>query len=82
MAALRDRTINEQSRYIEGIYAPFLLRIDVVKRLAGNIVRPDKLVDTPEDSPLCFRPLEPRLGSGLDIVGKNTRPSLRQRKYS
>lgn len=30
----------------------------------------DKIIRTPDDSPLCFRPLEPRLEVGLDIVWK------------
>ncbi len=36
----------------------------------GYAVTLDKLVNTAEYSSLCFRPLEPRLESGLDIVWK------------
>lgn len=36
----------------------------------GYVVSLDKLVDTSEDSPLCFRPLHPKLESGLDVVWK------------
>lgn len=30
----------------------------------------DKLVNTSEENPLCFRPLEPRMEVHLDIVWK------------
>ena len=30
----------------------------------------DKIVDTSENSALCFRPLQPALESGLDLVWK------------
>lgn len=30
----------------------------------------DKIIRTSEEGPLCFRPLEPRLEVGLDIVWK------------
>lgn len=36
----------------------------------GYAVTIDKLANTEESSSLCFRPLEPRLDSGLDIVWK------------
>lgn len=36
----------------------------------GYAVSIDKLADTSQDSNLCFRPLEPRLESGLNIVWK------------
>lgn len=36
----------------------------------GYAVSLDKLADTSQDSNLCFRPLEPRLESGLNIVWK------------
>ena len=42
----------------------------MAKQGVGCVVSLDKLVDTSEGSPLCFRPLEPRLESGLDIVWK------------
>ena len=38
--------------------------------VGNHLVSLDKLADTSADSPLCFRPLEPRLESGLDIVWK------------
>ena len=34
----------------------------------GYAVSIDKLVNISEESPLCFRPLEPRLNTGLDII--------------
>lgn len=36
----------------------------------GYAVTIDKITNTSEDSSLCFRPLKPRLDSGLDIVWK------------
>ena len=36
----------------------------------GYAVTLDKLVNTSENSQLCFRPLSPKLESGLDIVWK------------
>lgn len=36
----------------------------------GYAVSLDKLTDTSQDSNLCFRPLEPKLESGLNIVWK------------
>lgn len=36
----------------------------------GYALTIDKIVNTSADSPLCFRPLEPRLESGLNIVWK------------
>lgn len=36
----------------------------------GHVVALDGLVNTTENSPLCFRLLEPRLETGLDIVWK------------
>ncbi len=36
----------------------------------GYAVTIDKIANTSEDSSLCFRPLNPRLDSGLDIVWK------------
>lgn len=36
----------------------------------GYAITIDKLTDTSENSSLCFRPLEPRLESGLNIVWK------------
>lgn len=42
----------------------------MAKQGVGCVVSLDKLADTSADSPLCFRPLEPRLESGLDIVWK------------
>lgn len=36
----------------------------------GYAITLDKLVNTSNDSNLCFRPLEPRLESGLNIVWK------------
>ncbi len=37
----------------------------------GYALTIDNIADTGADSPLCFRPLMPRLESGLDIVWKN-----------
>lgn len=42
----------------------------MAKQGVGYVVTLDKLTDTSADSPLCFRPLAPRLESGLDIVWK------------
>ena len=42
----------------------------MVKAGIGYAITLDKLVDTSEESELCFRPLKPRLESGLDIVWK------------
>lgn len=42
----------------------------MVKEGIGYAVTLDKLVNTSSDSSLCFRPLEPRLESGLNIVWK------------
>ena len=42
----------------------------MVKAGIGCAVTLDKLVDTSQDSLLCFRPLKPKLESGLDIVWK------------
>lgn len=36
----------------------------------GYAITLDKLVNASENSPLCFRPLEPRLDSGLNIIWK------------
>lgn len=36
----------------------------------GYAVTIDKIVNTAENSRLCFRPLEPRLDSGLNIIWK------------
>lgn len=36
----------------------------------GYALTLDKLVNTTRDSPLCFRPLEPRIEVGLDVVWK------------
>ncbi len=40
----------------------------LVEKGIGYAVSIDKLVNTSEDSPLCFRPLEPGLCTGLDII--------------
>ncbi len=42
----------------------------MVKHGVGYAVTLDKLVDTSSKSELCFRPLSPKLESGLDIVWK------------
>lgn len=42
----------------------------MVKAGIGYSITLDKLVDTSEESELCFRPLSPKLESGLDIVWK------------
>jgi len=36
----------------------------------GNVLTLNKLVDISEKSPLCFRPLSPRLEAGIDIIWK------------
>ena len=36
----------------------------------GYAITIDKIVNTAEDSNLCFRPLEPRIDSGLNIIWK------------
>ncbi|MEC0180790.1 LysR family transcriptional regulator [Paenibacillus peoriae] len=42
----------------------------MVEEGIGYAITLDKIVNTSSDSNLCFRPLEPRLESGLDIVWK------------
>lgn len=42
----------------------------MVKKGVGYAITLDKLVDTSNESELCFRPLSPKLESGLDIVWK------------
>lgn len=42
----------------------------MVKAGVGNAISLDKLADTSKESELCFRPLCPKLESGLDIVWK------------
>ena len=42
----------------------------MVKAGVGNAISLDKLANTSKESELCFRPLAPRLESGLDIVWK------------
>lgn len=42
----------------------------MVKAGIGYAIALDKIADTTKGSPLCFRPLEPRLESGLNIVWK------------
>lgn len=42
----------------------------MAKQGMGYVIALDKLADTSEESALCFRPLSPRLESGLDIVWK------------
>lgn len=42
----------------------------MAKQGMGYVISLDKLADTSEESALCFRPLSPRLESGLDIVWK------------
>ena len=44
----------------------------MVKAGIGYAITLDKLVDVSEKSELCFRPLSPRLESGLDIVWKKS----------
>ena len=42
----------------------------MVEEGIGYAITLDKIVDTSSESNLCFRPLEPRLESGLNIVWK------------
>ena len=42
----------------------------MVKKGVGYAITLDKLVDTSNESELCFSPLCPKLESGLDIVWK------------
>ena len=42
----------------------------MVEERVGLALTLDRLVSTGEDSLLCFRPLEPRMEVGLDIVWK------------
>lgn len=42
----------------------------MAKQGIGYVVTLDKLADTSDGSPLCFRPLSPKIESGLDIVWK------------
>jgi len=42
----------------------------MVEEGIGYAIALDKIVNTSSDSNLCFRPLEPRLESGLNIVWK------------
>ena len=45
----------------------------MVKAGVGYAITLDKLVNTSEESELCFKPLKPKLESGLDIVWKKYR---------
>ena len=45
----------------------------MVKAGIGYAITLDKLVNTSEESELCFKPLKPKLESGLDIVWKKYR---------
>lgn len=40
----------------------------------------DKIVRTPDEGPLCFRPLKPKIEVGLSVAWKNTRYFQRRRK--
>lgn len=42
----------------------------MAKQGVGYVLSLDKLVDTSPESPLCFRPLRPKLESRLDVVWK------------
>lgn len=42
----------------------------MAKQGIGYVITLDNLADTSDDSPLCFRPLSPKIESGLDIVWK------------
>lgn len=42
----------------------------MAKQGIGYVITLDKLADTSDSSPLCFRPLSPKIESGLDIVWK------------
>lgn len=42
----------------------------MVEAGTGYAVTIDKIANTSENSSLCFRPLKPRLDSGLNIVWK------------
>jgi hypothetical protein len=42
----------------------------MVEEGIGYAITLDKIVNTSSDSNLCFRPLEPRLESGLNMVWK------------
>ncbi len=42
----------------------------MAKQGIGYVITLDNLADTSNDSPLCFRPLSPKIESGLDIVWK------------
>ena len=42
----------------------------MVEEGIGYALTLDKIVNTSSESDLCFRPLEPRLESGLNIVWK------------
>ena len=42
----------------------------MVEEGIGYALGLERLVNTSESSPLCFRPLEPKLEVGLDIVWK------------
>ena len=42
----------------------------MVKAGVGYAVTLDKLADTSKESDICFKPLSPKLESGLDVVWK------------
>lgn len=46
----------------------------MVEEGVGYALSIDRIIKSYDDSPLCFRPLEPTLEVGLDIVWKNIKP--------
>lgn len=49
----------------------------MVKENLGYAMCIDNLMDTSEDSALCFRPLFPKLEAGLNIIWKKHQPFSR-----
>lgn len=52
----------------------------MVKKKVGYAITIDKLADTSPESEICFRPLSPKLESGLDIVWKKDQTFSRPAK--
>ena len=59
----------ERFKYRYYIYLVYNATI-MAKQGIGYVITLDNLADTSDDSPLCFRPLSPKIESGLDIVWK------------
>lgn len=59
---------------VVGSYNLIFNAVFLVEAGVGNAICLDNLVDTPEDSPLCFRPLYPPSRAELTLVWKRGKP--------